>query len=417
MCPIDSAASQYTRPPRQGAYVAGTFGLLMLGMYAQAVPVFRDALQEHFRVGIAEFGLLLSIGMIPGALAAAGAGVLVDRWGPARTLRLSFVALAVGSSMVVAASAWVVMLAAMAVLGAAVQALFVAAQSYLVSLFPSSRRRVLSLCLVMVSLGGILFPLGVEVLLLARSAWGLPFAYALRGPFAVLAAVFVAGAILFRGDRARPSPPGAEGRSRWLSLPTSAGTWWLIGLMILHGMADSAIAPWLARVLGSSSYAHQTFAPGVVLSAYALAYVVSRTLLAMSRERSGVRVLLIVPGLLGGGLFLAGILSRSQGFTGAGYVLGAFCWSVEFPVMLALVADREHRRLGSVLAVCTLGQGLGSFLMTNLMGRLAAGLSETGLWMILLPPAVCFPLVGLGGLLYVVRFLGRSGVEARTGKA
>jgi len=408
VCRIEEQSSEQTQSRVPVAQAAATFGLVSLGAYYVTVPVFRDVLQAYFDINAAQLGLLLSIGSVPGALASAAAGVLVDRWGPRRTMRLALLALAVGCGTTVVAMTWFVMLVAMAAFYAGAQALFVTAQAYLARLFPRHRRRVLSLCLVMMSLGGVLFPLWAELLLHARAAWGLTFAYALHGPFAVLAVVFLAAALLFRGATAPVEPSvQPEGRRKWLSLPTSPMTWWLLALMTVHGTADSALGLWMARVLGSGSYSNPVFAPGIVMAAYSFVYVVSRLLLAMSRERFGGRLMLIAPGLVGGGFFLAGLLSRSQALTGAGYVLGAFCWSLEFPVMLAMVADQEHRRFGSVLALCALGQGVGTFLLTNVMGWLAMHVGESGLWIILLPPAACFPMIGLGGLLYVLRFGSR----------
>ena len=134
---------------------------------------------------------------------------------------------------------------------------------------------------------------------------------------------------------------------------------------------------------------------------YSLGYAVSRGVLSLLPEHWGVRVMMIVPGLLGGGIFLAGVLSRSQMWASIAYVVGAFCWSVEYPVILSVLAG--NRRFGSALGIQMIAVGLATFAVTTLMGHVAEWLTEPGLWAILLIPAAGFPLVGLGGAWYVWR--------------
>ena len=160
----------------------------------------------------------------------------------------------------------------------------------------------------------------------------------------------------------------------------------------------------MPRVLGSSSYAERPFLPGVVVAGFSLAYVLARGLLSVLPEQWGRRAMLIVPGVVGSAVLLAGILSRSQAVTAVCYVVGGFCWSFEFPAILSTLAGSDGRRFGSALGLLSVGWGLGTFALVNSMGLLARSLGDESLWMILILPAAGFPLVSLGGAIWVWRF-------------
>jgi hypothetical protein len=97
----------------------------------------------------------------------------------------------------------------------------------------------------------------------------------------------------------------------------------LAALMSMHGAADSILHVWMARFLESDSFPAELLAPGLVLSGRALAYLRARGALAAIPDRIGRRAFFIFPGLIGGGVLIAGILSRSHLLTAGGYVLGA----------------------------------------------------------------------------------------------
>jgi threonine/homoserine/homoserine lactone efflux protein len=104
---------------------------------------------------------------------------------------------------------------------------------------------------------------------------------------------------------------------------------------------------------------------------------------------------------LGGTVLLAGLFSRSQALTSISYVAAAFCWSAEFPTFLATASRVEPRHFGTIYAVMSLVQGLAVFLGGMAMGQAGQWLGDQRLWMILLPPAAGFVLVGAGGALWL----------------
>ena len=80
--------------------------------------------------------------------------------------------------------------------------------------------------------------------------------------------------------------------------------------------------------------------------------------------------------------------------------------------MLAVLAEREKTHFAIALGLITLFSGILSFAMTGLMGWIGSVLGEERLWSIVLLPSLGFPLVGLGGLVWLARF-GRQASSCR----
>jgi MFS family permease len=376
------------------------------GIAGGLLPVFGNALQAYFNLDLPQLGLLLCIGNLPGAVGGLLGGLAMDRYGPFRVLRVGLAGAGAGLALTAVAFNFTFMLAAIIVLSFFVQGLIgTAVPGYLVRLFPKHQRRVLSLSLVTASLVGMLFPLLAE-LLLRLNAKGVPFTYVLHVPLAVMAAVLLTCASLFRQRSgvaaASLQEQAAKAASSAFSLRgLSAGAVLLIVVLSLHCSCDNLIGAWLPRVMRSASYSGIVISPGVVLSAGGLAYVISRILLSLLPEHVGRRVFMVAPGLLGGTVLLAGLLSRSQLLTSIAYMAAMFCWSAEFPTFLATASRVEPRHFGTIYAIMSLVQGLAVFLGGMAMGQAGQWLGDQRLWMILLPPAAGFVLVGAGGALWL----------------
>ena len=184
----------------------------------------------------------------------------------------------------------------------------------------------------------------------------------------------------------------------------------LVCLMALHGTADVSLHIWMPRFLESGSFPAQGILPGFVMSGYALSYVLSRLTMFSIPERFGRRVFLSVPGIAGGACMAAGILSRNYLLTAAGYVLGGFFWSLEYPAMMGVLIEKSKRKFGTNMAFSFLIGGISTFIMINLIGVLSRRTGEEMMWRIMLIPAIGFILAGIGGALWLRLF------EPRTGK-
>ena len=105
--------------------------------------------------------------------------------------------------------------------------------------------------------------------------------------------------------------------------------------------------------------------------------------------------LMVLPGILGGSVMVAGIMSRSYVLAGMGYVLGGLLWSVEFPVFLGRLAEEVGDRFGSALALQQMLTAGASGLGLALMGWAITRSGEQAMWQVLLAPACVFPCIGL----------------------
>ena len=391
---------------RHIGYAVAITIISVLASYPSILPFFRDVLQRYLRIGDREFGLLFSIGSIGGVVTVLLGGPLVDRWGPRRMLSICLLGTGAVMLLIGAAGAhWVVLAVALGLNSIVAGPLNIAMSAYLARLFPRHRRRVLSLNLAAQSAGGFMIAVLSEGWLgLTRAVPAVRFAYVLHVPFAVLGAVLVMVSRCWRPSRARRPVPHATPLFHWRTMAIPAPLLLLGVLLALHGAVDTTIYTWMPRFLASDSFGSHPIPPGFVLSGFSVAYLVSRVLLAMLPETRGRRTLMILPGLLGGSVLIAGILSRQFWFTAGGYVLAAFLWSAEYPAMLSMVARRGAKSFGAVMAVAGVLSAILTFGLLNLAGWTAEHLGEARMWQAMLVPACGFPLVGLGGALWVALY-------------
>lgn len=395
---------------RRGAhygYVTSVSLLVVLSQYKSVLPIFRDTLRDYLEISVVQFGLLFSVGPLIGVASVLLGGVLVDRLGAVRMIRYCLQGTAVSFVIVAfAGQSYAAFMAAICVGALFAGPLYTAKQVYVSRLFPRDKRRVLSLSLAIVSGGGIVKPLLAEVLLSMGERVGT--AAVLHGPFLVFAALLVCGSMLYRdaGPR-RSASPAPRLAHRWTlswgSFQISLPLLWLVLLGTCHGVADSTLHVWMPKFLASASFDEHPILPGVVLSGYGLAYLIARSLLALVPADFARRSLMILPGLIGGGLLIAGLISRSFWLTAGGYVAGAFIWSNGYPALLAAMSQQDRRRFGTAIAWKGVLTALLTAASIALVGALTERLGEERMWLVMILPASGFLIVGLDGLAWVIR--------------
>jgi MFS family permease len=377
---------------------------LVLSGWADVLAVYRDNLLRYLSIGDSEFGLLLSVGNITGLAGMLVGGVLIDQWRPRRVIRLCLIGAGAAMALIAAAgTSWWMLVLAVGALAVFQRPLGIAVGTFLVHLFPNDRRRVLSLNFAAGSLGGIVFPAAAEGLLqLSQRFQAFSFAMALYWPFLVVAAVLLPSSFLFRRKKHLAVRPPAVVSWSWrdvLLVPWRHGV--LVLLLALHSAADAGLYYWMSRFLGSEAFDRHPVAPGLVLSAYSLSYVVSRLALAGLPEDRGRKVLMVLPGLLGGAAVILGLLSRDYLLTAGGYVLGALLWSCEWPVMISVIARERSERFGGAMALVNIASALGMFVSITLLGLFASHVGQANMWKVLLGCACLFPCVGIGGAIWL----------------
>ncbi|MCF7854829.1 MAG: MFS transporter [Candidatus Pacebacteria bacterium] len=400
--PLSSARTRFRR---HLFYALVITVLVVIAGYHQVLPVFRSHFKNYLQIGDARFGFLFSISALPSLISILLGGQLIDRWGPRRMIRIGLTGL--GTSMFVVAFAgqrfWPFAVAA-GIAGVFSGPLFIAVSAYLGKLFPNNQRQVLSLNLASTSAGGMMFPLVAEgFLTLARRSETIAFRHILHLPFFIVGSIVLVSSLIYRkrahaGLSAGDAPASSDNRSwHWRDLLLPRHSFFLAALIAVHGISDSTIHVWMARFLESRSFHAALIAPGLVMSAHSLAYLLARGVLAALPDRVGRRMFMIVPGLLGGGILIGGILSRDYLLTACGYIVASFCWSCEYPAMVSTLLRTDRRRFGAGMAVAGVISSMIRFLLLIGMGILIERLGEQMMWLVMLVPACGFPLIGVGG--------------------
>ncbi len=386
------------RPPCIAAVL-----ILLLGLasYCSSVlPIFRSMLRDYLALNEAQFGFLLGIGAVPGALGALLAGLWARRSGTGRVMAAALVSVALSLFGLGLARSYVAMVFMLVWNSFSYHALVVSAQGRLVAMFPGNRRQALAWQLVGASAFGVLFTITAEKMLTLVSNGSVPFPSVLHLPFIGIGLCLLAASVpwVLQRNASTPAEPTvtASGQAAWTWNPWIALT---MTALFLHGTADSALFIWLPRLLELEGY--QSFKPGYVLSAYALAYVGSRAILAMLPEKTLQRSFILLPGLVGGGLWLLGLSLRGS-WTAIAYVAGAFCWSCEFPAFLAVLGNQTPRSFPALLAITTMFIGFGITGLTTLFGWLW-DCGALPLPAILALPGVMFAAVSLIGGILIAR--------------
>lgn len=373
-------------------------------MYSTVIPVFRQELQKYLDLRLEEFGVLISAGMLASAAATLLCAWLISRIGPRWMFVAALLACALGMAVVGLSTSFLPIALGVATMGSAALVANVAGQARLAELFTSDARRALAMQMAASSVGFVVWPSVAEALLGASRRGTMTFEQALHWPYLSIAGCLAMGSLVLA--RARCSERRSVSSDSPSDKPRSLVAWpvWLLMLLtVLHTAPDNALYLWLPRVLASGSYPQVTISPGTVLSMFGAVYLITRLIVGGLPSGFGNRLMLTTAGMLGGLILAAAALTRNQLATSIGVVLGAAFWSVEYPALLAVLARETGRGFGRALAISSVSGSLATFALSALMGWSAGTLGESRLWMLLLVPAACFPMVSIGAIIYYRR--------------
>ena len=390
-----------TRPRTQSALTWAALALGMVSAYTiTALPVFAPRAQEHFGLGEAGLGLLLSCAGIGSLLALPLAGPGTALLGARRFLQACL--LAAGAGMIlcgVGRSVWLFEVG-LAVAGGAGTVVAVALPAWLMLLYPALRRRMVTLTLLILVAPGMLFPLLAQWLLAASTEGGpLSFAAVLHLPFVLLGAALAAGQLVLglgakQADVQQPATGVREPfRARdLLSLPALL----VIACATLHAGADNSLYQWMPKFL-ESRFDQLPIAPGVVMSLYAAAYVLSRGTLAALPEGVGQRLMLVAVGPVGGGMLIAVIWLGGPLAVGLVYPLAGLLVALEYPALISDIRASSTTHFSTVYAAALWGSSLMTVVAINAIGQIG---ERTGDLRVGLTVAACgFVAFGLIALL------------------
>lgn len=400
-----SATSEEGVAVGRGRFAVLVLVVLALSCYLTVLPVFAPRLQQYFSITNRQLGTLLSCQVIGGLLGFVVVLPLAARLGVRKATSLT--AFAGGAGFVAAGLTNSLMGfgVALAVVGMFAGALFVSAMALLVELFPEWKRRMVAITLAASSAPAILFPPLAQWALSALVDTGkAAIQMVVQGPLVAVGAVMMMGGVMvgLGGRRADRGQTAAATSVRWREI-LSGRTAIVLLLAALHGGADTGLYSWMPRYM-TRQFAFLPVAPGLVLAAYSVGYLVARLVQAGLPEKRGQRAFLTLAGPLGGVIILTALWRADALALAMLYPVAGMAWCLEFPALIAEIETDGSAQFGGLVAGTQLASYLGAVGQLNLIGWLA---DHTGSFQVALsaPAAsfVCF------GLIAAVAGLGKRG--------
>ncbi len=401
---------------RRFQYAIVTIAFLVLTRMPGTLPIYRDTLLGYLDIGDNVFGFIFSMSSL-GAISVLIGGAYTDRYGPRKVIRFCLTGISIAFfCFALAGNRWGMIALGMALYGLFHRPLGIAISNYLIRLFPDNKRRALSLNMAGSNAGALFYPSIAEGFLgLSKSFTSISFAAVFHIPFAAVGALIMAGGFLYRKRTSLGVHTTVSKRLAFRDISIPRRYLPIIFFMLLHGLADGIFVFWLPRYLGSGAFDSVLIGPGYIITGHSIAYMLSRIVIGMLPEHIGRKLFLVLPGILGGGVFIAGILSGNYLITAGAYVLGSFLWSAEYPAMLGLLGHEIPKKFGAALALHALLGATSMFFVHNIMGFIFNSLPVESYWQAIIVPAAFFPCVGIGCAIWLTKtgcYWGRLRVES-----
>ncbi len=365
---------QCEQVPESMRLAATAIALLLSTAAAYAfvsLPVFAHALQGYFGIGEGRLGFLLSSGAIGSLFSLLLVGPATDRLGPRRMLRLCLAGTGLAFIVAGAVRNLIGFQAGLALAGFFGAAQAVSLPTFLICLYPTYRRRMLTIGLISLAVPGIIFPIVAERLLMAAHAGVLSLATALHVPFLIGGAILVVGQFALSLARRAGEEAEANGERPRFTLRSvlSVPALLIIFMATLHAGSDNAIYGWLPKFL-ESTWKTLPIGTGLMLGLYSAGYAISRLGLASLPEGWGQRLFLVLPGPIGGLLLITAIWLGGPLEVALAYPLAALFISLEYPTLLAEIRETSPARFSAIYGASIWTTSLMTILNVNLIGQI-----------------------------------------------
>ena len=395
------------------AWIMLALVLVLVGAYHGSVlPVIATIIDRLYNIDLADIGILLSTGSIGAMFASFFVGPLIDVSGPRLVFVWSTCGIAFGFALAALGGTFWAFAAASILIAMMYGAISMSVPLYIIALNPNWKRRGFALHLVTGSVPGLFFPLLVERLIARGDS---SIAMVVRAPFAIAAGLAFTLFLLFARRSPRTESSERRGyslvgsiRSRIVPVLRSRSTWIFVVLISLHAAADSALYQWFPLYL-TRRFSELTIGPGFTLTLFSFSYFFSRTLIVFVPDDVGRRLLVILPGIVGGASMITALIVERSAAASILYAAAGLCWAVEFPAVLSEAYRRMPGAIGSLQSVAfTISAGT----QIVLIGAIGIGFERgVALVRMLIPVALMFPLFGVIALIGSVGASGVSGAS------
>ncbi len=380
-----------------------------LTSYNGVMGVFSPRLREYFSLTYEQWGTMSGLGSLGQTVSLLLVGLVIARFGVRRITELSlggvgacFVLIGQGANLL----ALKISLFFQGLFGGFSRS---SLPAYLVALYPSHKRRMISLQLTCGSVMGIVVPLWADQLLRwSREGGHQELARLFFSPFLIAGFVVLCGWALLSFSR-QPDFQSVQTPGQSLRLRPLLGIRPLaiVLLITLHASADGATYEFLPMFM-DHQFEELVIPAGMTLAGHNVAYLITRSLLSVLPEGLGQRAILTLAGPIGGCLLLVMLWQGNAVTVPLIYFLASLFYAAEFPVLLSEISSRSMAHFAAVMSGGYLLGNLTSFLLMKGTGRLV---DTTGDFRVALSVAACgFILFGL------VAFLAGLGKRSAGGR-
>lgn len=360
--------------------------LITLTSCGSVFPVFGTQIREQFDLTAEQYGTMMalpSLGHIPATLLVGPAIILL---GVRRITESSMVGVGLSFLLIGIGASLLPLKLGMLAGGFCSALTAVACPSFLIALFPTYKRRMMSIQLVAGAASAMIFPLLANQLLHWFKSGKLEFEMALFAPFLVIGTLLIVGGLLLALGKQTHAHTQLETPSKIrLRDLLSRRSLLIVLLLSLHGSADNVVYSFLPMFM-EDHFKVLPIAPALALSGHGLAYVTTRSILSVLPEGLGQRAILTLAGPLGGTMVIIALWSESPIAVPIIYTVASLCFAAEFPTLVSEISSRSTAHFGSLFAVSLLVGDLATFGLLKFTGRL---FDRTGDFRVALSFAAC----------------------------
>jgi len=393
-----------TLRPTRTLTLSGYYGFVLIGWNSVLIASMIRSIEHDFRQSDAAFGLFYFLASLCYSIGALGGGFLAERVGRRAVLLTSVVLLAIGLGGEGVAPSWIALILAATAVNVGGGAIDGGVNGLFLDLYRHARGGALNFLHLFFSVGALIAPLAVGVVLTAHVPWRTVLLATAVGclPLAALLATVAMPTGRHDGE-ATPQVQRAELGGAEASLLPFAGLALSIGLYVATEMG---ISSWVVRLLAGVPVATATGVLSLFWGGLAAGRLISNWL----AERIDYAVFTVSCITLSSLALVAAVLSASLPLTAALFALtGLFCGPI-YPMIMALGGNLYPRRLAALSGALSGAAVAGSIIYPPLMGLMASRIGLRG-------GMIGAALLGLPAALGIIgaRAAARRGATAQPG--
>jgi fucose permease len=351
-------------PPARGLQVAGYYSFVLLGWQTVLFPSLIRSIEHGFHQSDASFGELYFVRSLLYAAGAFAGGFLIERAGRRVVLGAAAAISAVALALSAVAPSWAAFVLGASLVSRGASVLDGGVNGLFLDLFREARGGALNFLHLFFSVGALIAPLPIGLLVSAGVAW--------QG---TIAATAIASLVMAIALAALPMPSGrhrpADVPHEAVALPSEQRMLPFIALaaaIALYVGAELGVSTWVVRLLSNQPLAVATSA----LSIFWLGLSAGRLLSRWVAELFDYTAFTVACVLLASGSLVLAVLVPWLPLQLALYALTGLFNGPIYPMIMAIGGQLYPHRLAALSGGLTTGASFGTLIYPPLMGIMAA---------------------------------------------